>query len=394
MFFCANCFGEPELKKRINGLASKESRSNCGVHLVQKAVGLEALLELFDEAFRNNYDKGYLGTTENFTLTSAITKLMAPESSDFAENFAKALIDSERKKISANETAFYDLGIIYSRSDTISFWFSYLWMKFTESILHEQRFFNSNAQSLLDEIFRSVEKQKSAARQSPIYLIQPDDKYGKIKRARLDEDGLKRKIRENPSRELSAPPQELSTSGRLNASGIPVFYGSYDDETCAAEIRAPVGSIIYCGEFHITAPICVLDTTLFNDSQKDLSIFAPYQNMRKDQWLFMRRFMEEISRPVIPKQEHLEYVPTQVVAEFLRSHFEVRVKGLPKKLDGIIYSSSQKPGQKNIALFLGDSKSASRDKTLYTGAEIPKLRLINHGRLRVRGASFDLEPAI
>src|SRR5205823_2598526 len=54
---------------------------------------------------------------------------------------------------------------------------------------------------------------------------------------------------------------------------------------------------------------------------------------------------EEISRPIMPRDEEFEYLPTQVVSEYLASCVEPR-------LDGIIFHSAQTEGEgRNVVLF-------------------------------------------
>ena len=65
--------------------------------------------------------------------------------------------------------------------------------------------------------------------------------------------------------------------------------------------------------------------------------------------------MNEIAQPHLPDSEHLEYVPTQAVAEYLVHHhtFSYRHEKA-RTIDAIIFRSAQRPHGKNIAIF-GDS---------------------------------------
>ena len=64
----------------------------------------------------------------------------------------------------------------------------------------------------------------------------------------------------------------------------------------------------------------------------------------------------------LPNDEHLDYIPTQAVAEYLLHHHEFRRSGKSKKIEGIIYRSAQYPGGKNIAL-LGDAAQVKKPET-------------------------------
>nr|WP_261454008.1 hypothetical protein [Agrobacterium fabrum] len=51
------------------------------------------------------------------------------------------------------------------------------------------------------------------------------------------------------------------------------FYAAFDIETCIAEMRPSVGSIVIGAEFEITKPVWVLDTTRFAGPFKEPNLF-------------------------------------------------------------------------------------------------------------------------
>ncbi|NOE32130.1 RES domain-containing protein [Ruegeria sp. HKCCD7318] len=61
--------------------------------------------------------------------------------------------------------------------------------------------------------------------------------------------------------------------------------------------------------------------------------------------------MTEISQPCLPDDEHLDYIPTQVVAEYLVKEHKFKFSGEEKSVEGIIFRSAQNPNGKNIVLF-------------------------------------------
>ena len=58
----------------------------------------------------------------------------------------------------------------------------------------------------------------------------------------------------------------------------------------------------------------------------------------------METLGKHISAPVLPHNEALDYLPTQMIAEYLAEKHE-------SKLDGIIFESVQHEGGKNVVLF-------------------------------------------
>lgn len=101
---------------------------------------------------------------------------------------------------------------------------------------------------------------------------------------------------------------------------------------------------------------------------KPQNIFVPNRVSRVAQWLFMQKFMQEISRPISPEDQYLDYLPTQAVAEYLLNHHTVEIKKHKRRIDAIIYRSAQRPKGKNIAIF-GAAGVVGEDKPKVKPAE-------------------------
>ena len=152
-------------------------------------------------------------------------------------------------------------------------------------------------------------------------------------------------ILELPSREIGPPPSKLAKAGRMNPQGISVFYGAMDKHTCMSEVRAPVGSSVVVGKFELLTTIRLLDLDALAGVYAGGSIFDPDYIERKGRAAFFRHLVSEISRPVMPQDEGLEYLSTQAVAEYLAQKTNPRI-------DGIIFRSSQTGGEgRNLVLF-------------------------------------------
>ena len=131
----------------------------------------------------------------------------------------------------------------------------------------------------------------------------------------------------------------------MNAPGIPVFYGAMDAATCIAEARAPVGSKVVVAKFELLRPVCLLDFDALAEIFVKGSHFDPNYAERAARAAFLKRLVREICRPVMPQDETIEYLATQVVAEYLANKLNPR-------LDGIIFRSSQTGGTgRNLVLF-------------------------------------------
>jgi hypothetical protein len=100
------------------------------------------------------------------------------------------------------------------------------------------------------------------------------------------------------------------------------------------------------GEFKTLRPLRVLDLTILPIIP---SLFDEAHYADRMPLIFMHRFVEDAAKPISKDgMEHIDYVPTQVVAEHFRHVFT-----LPKKkyLDGIRYRSSKSKNGICLALF-------------------------------------------
>ena len=153
----------------------------------------------------------------------------------------------------------------------------------------------------------------------------------------------------------------------MNASGISVFYGATDAETCIAEVRPPVGSHVIVGKFQFLRNIRLLDLNILSEIYVKGSYFDPDFRARKGHAAFLQHLVGELTKPVMPEEETFEYLPTQVVAEYLAEKIE-------PNLDGIIFGSSQAQNkEQNIILF--HNSCAVEPYIMPTGATVS----VNYG---------------
>lgn len=354
-YVCPECFDEIVLKRRVKELrAASKTTSKCRFHQSRKGIPVEQVAELFDPVIRATHSVGdydWNGEPEGDDLAQVVLELGEMDDYDAAKLVARALIEADPYLPQDGEEPFFsdEYGYVTSPG-TYGAHYSVLWDRFRKSILHSARFFNEGASTALQEIFEDVHRQHSV--EGPVvYTIGPHTSAKAVYRARLADDQNLRKILENPWIELSVPPEGMRKPGRMNASGIGVFYGAFDRETCVAELRPPVGETVAVGQFSLLRELCVLDLTRFAAPQKHKSNFAKYQIKRNEQWSFLQRFRRAISLAVLDSKSYLDYVPTQVVAEYIGSQLRVKVDGTTRRIDGIIYESAQHRAGKNIALF-------------------------------------------
>lgn len=163
---------------------------------------------------------------------------------------------------------------------------------------------------------------------------------------------------------LGAPPRERASANRMSPAGIAMFYGSDDVGTVVAEIAAhSVQRFAVVGAFETTRSMRVLDLSALPPVP---SIFDRGRRNGRYDIRFLAGFADDLRSPVaIDGQEHIEYVPTQVVTEYLRWIAS-------PKIDGILFRSAQSDGV-SCAIFCDSSGCA--DEGMET--EDTRLRLLS-----------------
>lgn len=262
-----------------------------------------------------------------------------------AEHVQGILEDKHYSRSSAEigESSKYESGSSYeAKSHEDSEW-QMNWTNFEHVLKTSTRFFNKKNEELLKSIFNDAESLHTQKRKPVVRNIgQIDDiKYLYRARAFQTDHKLKNALK-SPDKELGPPPSEFATAGRMNSRGITVFYGSTNPETAIAEIRPPVGSKVAVARFELTRTLKVLDLSALKLTHVTGSIFDEKFAQQISRTMFLRKLSQRLTRPVMPDDEHTEYLVTQVVADYLSSEL---------KFDGIIFPSAQSNAGLNVTLF-------------------------------------------
>ena len=323
-----------------------------------ECVKMRELCEWVDDVYRKNYqpggeypvfhdgqDKPSWEIAGSYPGDIIGDNLLAEE--DVVNDVLSELSEKESYAVARDgETAYYDEGYCYEEIPMHDFHHSELWDSFCDHVKHRSRFFGTKAIELLIELFSGISELQFSSKLAPIRTLDLESDERFIYRARGARTDYSRIIISiYPEKELGSPPKHSAVAGRMNPAGIPVFYGALDRKTCLTELRLPVGDIALSGKFEIISPMRVMDLSVFREVYQELSIFDPDYQSKVSRLKFLRRFEDEVSRPIIPGDELLEYIPTQALVEYLASHFE-------PKIDGLIYSSTQTNGAgRNIVIF-------------------------------------------
>jgi len=354
-FVCSECIGDPILSKRIAEMKNIQKCKYCKNH--NSCIGLFDLTEIVDNVYRENYQLGelypeyyYPEDSTRWEQSGNCPEILISEMLEVEEEIANDITNilSEQEQhdvIREGADAYYDTTSHYQEIEISDREHVFIWEEFCEKVKHESRFFNESIISLLRDLFFGIQDLKYSEEKQPLRVIgdKEDDKF--IYRARKAlSAGNRIRICLNPAQELGPPPKKLAKAARMNPSGIPVFYGALERETCLSEIRLIPGEIAISAKFEIIKPLTVLDLTVLKKIYSKLSMFDPFYFNKKSRLEFLRNFESMINIPVLPGDEPLDYIPSQALVEYLSNHFSPRI-------DAIIYSSIQTNNKgKNIAI--------------------------------------------
>jgi hypothetical protein len=136
----------------------------------------------------------------------------------------------------------------------------------------------------------------------------------------------------------TVPYRQASQSNRMSPAGIPMFYGALTPQTARAEIGINDRSgVVHCGTFYPSRDLVLID---FTEQLYIPSIYSQ-DNVNRSSIRLMRGFVEDFSRPISRDNfEHVEYIPTQVITEYLRLNYLHE----GDRIDGILFNSAQHEG--------------------------------------------------
>jgi hypothetical protein len=157
---------------------------------------------------------------------------------------------------------------------------------------------------------------------------------------------------------LGSPPCERASNNRMSPAGISMFYGSENIDTAVAEIGAhSIKRHAVVGEFETVRKLALLDLANLPALP---SLYQQAGREHYDDLRFLHFLARDLAKPIsLDGQEHIEYVPTQVVTEYLRY--------LPHcAVDGILFRSAQNHGV-NCVLFCGPEGCLEPDASEHSG---------------------------
>ncbi len=164
----------------------------------------------------------------------------------------------------------------------------------------------------------------------------------------------------NSASEMGTVPIEYALqANRMSPVGIAMFYGAFDEQTAVDEVlnsnKNNCNIYIHTATFIASRPLNLISLP----SKLEIpSIYDEVKGDKRPYYIFMQSFIDWFARPIDRdgKEEHLEYIPTQIITEYLRYNYTIN----NKPIDGIIYKSSVGSG-KSVVLFIQNDQCVDND---------------------------------
>ncbi len=199
------------------------------------------------------------------------------------------------------------------------------WEAFREELKHKNRFFPNNApsRSHLEPFGKHI----------GLILNKGSQRFYRARINNADKP--------YPLSKMRKPPKKTTTNGRANPIGIPYLYVASTIETAISEVRGHKSEIVTVAEFQMERNLDLVD---LRDPKNTIS---PFELNEEDELELLYKNMpyltllgNELSKPIIPSEANLEYLPSQYLCEILK-HIGHH---------GIVYKSSISDGN-NYVIF-------------------------------------------
>jgi RES domain-containing protein len=245
-------------------------------------------------------------------------------------------------------------------SNAIQDEFAFNWDGFVQTVKHESRFVYlatrergreydppSRVARFLEGLLAYADKETKMLVDLPVGT--------RLFRGRMTDDvaALRTQVDAAPAKEIGSPPPKVAQAGRMNAQGIPIFYSATTIHTAVAEIalHSPYDDAVV-GEFVTQRDLTIIDFT------RKPKLPSAFDRSRRERFMFARfvdDFVEAITQPVIlDGRQRIDYVPTQIVTEYLR--------WVPdRRIEGIAFPSRVDRSGKNVVLFFGPGNEIRTD---------------------------------
>lgn len=361
---CTNCVDDDALKAVI--VADEDTDHTCDFCGHSPAAPLDTLLEAFVKGLKNEYrdadDEGVSWDGREGGYQWGRTW----RTYELVDDFADVLVSNglvEAVQDAMDEITWVEENFASRRRDEV---LNESWDRFCETVKYETRYViwlrkdhdEDNMRSagevppalILDEVGRLI-GQLDVLRTLPAGY--------RLWRARThDDSGILRTAAELGT----APREHAKQANRMSPAGISMFYGAEDVATAIQEVAVRTeDDWVTFGLFETSKECTVVD---FTNLRPVPSMFDPEWGGMRRFLLFLHRFRDQLSAPARSTYEQIDYVPTQIVTEYL-----LRIFGNGALVDGLLYASAL-TGRVSAVLDVPASRCAGQVTGWDAGAEL------------------------
>lgn len=350
-YICHQCVGDAYVRQHIKKIGSSNQtcsyckRKRINIHVEHILAMVHDVFEYYFEAYEDIYDCG-----RGDSAQEVIYKELSVEF-EVAEDIYNLLAEKFNPHNDFDGVRYND-AFVYRHITYSTGKLSSSWRRATDSLLNETRYFNREANAVLDSLFRDINKLKTLDSSSPVKMLTEEIR---LYRARVfeNQEEVKQAL-EQPEKYFGPPPPSLARSGRMNAQGISVFYGATSVDVAIAEVRPPVGSIVVTAPFVPLRALRVLDISALDSlSFGSGSKFDPQTRKTNERAVFFRTLSRKLTLPTFGKRKDSDYLITQLVADFLSDRETFG-------LDGVSFKSTQVQAGTGCNIVLFNKSSAVR----------------------------------
>lgn len=365
---CAECFSDYAIKEFINENADKNRCSYCLNESDEPiAVSLVEVVDFICEGIHAEWENpaesmGYESREGGYQGASVYTgyELVRDEIEELFETNDEVLDDITSSMVGSLWCQRDPYGL--RREEVLTF----SWEDFANQVKHKSRyiFFRIDDEERSKYGLDMIPVSKMLDRMSnEISMV--DEDIGLITCIEANVNIFRARVHgkdENLStaKDFGTVPLEKSKySNRMSPAGIPMFYGSFDQDPAIQEIidvsKDNKVKIISIATFKALRPMRVLNLTNLPEIP---SIFDQNRNHLRSSLIFLRGFVGELSKPINKDGfEHIEYVPTQVFTEYIRHLFK-STNGA--SVEGILYPSARHTNGVSCVLFIENEQCCDK----------------------------------
>lgn len=355
---CNHCFDDPKIRNYIESIGEQcsEPCPNCGaqsdpeeeyeVYLLEKRLLTEKLSNIIHRIYLHENDHG-MGYSARSYVEDDEDPLEFAGLSDLEDVCYDLFDDDQIAELIIQNKPYVDISdgdYDYFESKYYRVWKHRCffedddgyrlskWEEFCKNVKHKARYFDhpefsvTETLSDFDMLFQQLVRYSE-----PTHIY----RSRKINNTCEESD-----IDINPAKELGKVPIEYAKNNRFSPVGISYGYFAFDESTAVAEIRPELSDNVAIGTFVLPVGLRVIDFRSVS-MERALDYFDENFNDRfYCQKQFIKEFITDISKPIASSDQLLEYIPTQIMAEFIWS----------RGYDGFLFDSSLTGGT-NLVLF-------------------------------------------